>query len=315
MATAYNINTHVLPNIPAKFWNQAYEQHPTLMKFIEKDEKQNGGLSYDPNRVSAQDGLGTWFAGTTQAAVISSADQDNKLLKATYNWTNLINPITLTFDERNRAGDSEWTRIKALEVKMYQATQDHLTTMATKFMQGDGSSNTPYGLQVYITPTSTFGGVVPATDTEWVPKTSTSATTLTGEEQINAMYIDATRDNKVPDLGPTTDALFARISATLGLTIQYKENDSQNYKFGIEGLKYRKLTIYPDRDMPASNFWMLNTDVLHLFKNSKWFMKKKLPSEPTDGNNIWLSEIGHILSSFIVAADERWCAGGWTSLS
>ena len=74
MATSYNINTHVYSGIPTKFWNQAYEQHPTLMKFIDKDEKQNGGLDYAPNRVSAQDGLGTWFAGTTMAASLSSAD-------------------------------------------------------------------------------------------------------------------------------------------------------------------------------------------------------------------------------------------------
>ncbi|MFA5149660.1 MAG: phage major capsid protein [Candidatus Omnitrophota bacterium] len=313
--SSYSMSTHVLPAIPKKFWNHAYEEHPTTMKLIEKGETLSGGTAYDPNRVYGQDGTSTWFSGSSLAAAISSASQDTKLKKASYGWTNVITPITLTYDDKLKAGDSEYVRINSLEVKKYQATEEHMTALATQVMQGTGSGNTPYGLQVYVTPSSTFGGVDPATDTDWVPKTTTSATTLTGQAQLHEEYLDAYRDGLWPDLGPTTDALFVRVCAVLGTGIQYKEKDSRNYQFGIEGIKFNKLTIYPDRDMPASNLWMLNSSVIHLFKSSKYFMKTKTPAEPTDGANIWVSDFGYVLSSFVLAADERWCASGWTSLS
>src|ERR1017187_6620861 len=139
MGTATNLNTQALPNIPKIFPDHWSHEHPPLMKFIEKGEKQNGGLSYAPNRLYAADGTSKNFAGTTLAAVISSANQTSKLLNETYNWTSSITPITLTYDEKLRAGESEFTKVTMIEAKKKQAKLDHLNLLATNLMTGDGT--------------------------------------------------------------------------------------------------------------------------------------------------------------------------------
>ena len=100
-ATSPNINTQVYSNIPKNFFpDHIYEDHPTLMRLIEKGDKQDGGLNWAPNRIATKDATSTWFAGTSLSAVISSASQTSALLNETYVWKNIITPITLTYDER-----------------------------------------------------------------------------------------------------------------------------------------------------------------------------------------------------------------------
>lgn len=314
MATSPNINTHVLPNIPAGVYpDHAYHEHPTLMKLIDKGEKQNGGLSYAPNRISAVDNLGTWFAGTSLSAVVSSASQTSKLLNETYYWTNVINPITLTYDERLRAGDNEFTKISMLEAKKKQAKLDHLTNLATGVINGDGTNSTPYGLNEYITPSSTFGGVNPSTDSDWTTHAVTSTTYLSGPSVLQNAWQACLWNGHKPDMIPTTQDLWSRCANMFEQSIHYADS-GKSITRGIDAIKYKGAEIYMDRDLADYQLWMLVSDVLHLKQSTKFFMKMKTPEEPTAGTDIHLSNVGYILSSFILGADERRVAGGYTAL-
>ena len=314
-ATSPNINTHVLPNIPAGVYpDHAYHDHPTTMKLIEKGEKQNGGLNYAPNRISAIDNGGTWFAGTSLSAVVSSASQTSKLLNETYNWTNMINPITLTYDERLRAGESEFAKISMLEAKKKQAKLDHMNNIAHGVMVSTGSANEPYGLSVYINPASTFGGVSPSNDADWVSKTVTAASILSGPSMLQNAWQACLWNSHRPDLIPTTQVLFSRCANMFEQTIHYQDT-GKSINRGIDAINYKGASLYMDRDLADDQLWMLCSDVLHLKQSTLAFMKMKTPDEPTAGTDIHLSNVGYILSSFIFGADERRVAGGYTSLT
>jgi hypothetical protein len=60
---------------------------------------------------------------------------------------------------------------------------------------------------------------------------------------------------------------------------------------------------------------MLVEDVISLKQATMAFMKTKTPIEPTAGSDIWVSDVGYILSSYIVGATERRVIGGYTALT
>jgi hypothetical protein len=197
------------------------------MKFIEKGEKQNGGLNFAPNRISAKDGASTRFAGTTMAAAISSASQTSKLLNETYNWTNLITAMTLTYDEKLRAkDDSPFTKIGMLEAKKKQAKLMHLNDLASDFMTGDGTAQKPYGLSQLVDPTAIFGGVDPAVDTDWISKTITAASLLSGVSTLQNAYQATIFNEHRPKLFPTTEVLFSRCANMFEAGIHYQDKGS-----------------------------------------------------------------------------------------
>jgi hypothetical protein len=311
------LSTHVFPNIPKGYYpNHIYEKHPTLMKLIAKNEKQNGGLTYNPNRISATDGTSTWFAGTSLSAVISSASQTSALRTSSFSWTNLVTPITITYDERLRSPEgSEFTLIAMSAAKGEQAKLDHMNTMATKVMAGDGTSNVPVGLVNLVSPTATWGGISPSDDSDWAGKAITSATVLTGPSTLSDAYIPCMHDDTVPDWMPTTALLYTKLINIFGMGIQTQSKDDMEYKFGIKSLDYMTGKIVLDRDMPAGDLYMLSLADINFKQSNQFWMKKTDPKEPTDGTNIHKSLVGDITSSFILASGKRWNQGGYVSLT
>lgn len=317
MATSPSLTTHVWSNIPKNVYpDHTYEDHPTLMRLIAKNQKQDGGLNYQPNRIATKDNTSTWFAGTTLSAVISSASQTSALLSETYNWTNLVTPITITYDERLRAsGDSEFTRIAMEDAKGEQAKLDHMNIMASKVSAGDGTSNTPRGLLYLVASTGAYGGVDPADDADWAGNAVSTATVLTGPSVLNDAYVLCLHKNRKPKWMPTTATLFAKCQNIFGMGIQTMNKDNGAYKFGVKSMDFMYGDIYLDRDITSGDFYMLEPDVIDLKQSTKFWMKKKAPVEPTDGTNIHLSTIGYIQSSFILGATERRPHGGYTALT
>ena len=315
MGTAYSLSTHVLPKIPKIYPDHVYNEHPTLTKFLEKGERQAGGLSYSPNRIAVKDGTSTWFAGTTMAAAISGASQTNRLLNANFYWTNVITPITLTYEELVKGDEAPLAIITSLEVKKKQAELDHHDSMSSGFLNGVAAGGTqPYGLVVLVTPSSTFGGVVPGTDTDYVSNTVTAATNFNGKSTIQNAYQACLWNGRRPNICPTTQALWSRAANIFESDIHYQAAGKTANR-GLDEINFRNMSIYMDRDMAASQLWMLNEETIHLYKHSKYFEEYKAPEVPTAGADIWVGEVGYILSSFIVAADERRVHGGYLALS
>lgn len=316
MPTSPNINTQVYSNIPKNFFpDHVYEDHPTVMRLIDKNETQDGGLNFAPNRIATKDATSTWFAGTSLSAVISSASQTSALLNETFNWTNVITPITIPYDERLRAsGDSEFTRIAMEDSKKEQAKLDHIDQLSNKVMQGTGGSSTPIGLSVMLDPTATWGGVVPGTDTDWVSNTVTASTVYSGPSVLNDAYVLTMHKGSKAKWLPTGPTLWSKSQSIFGMGIQTINKDSGDYKFGIKSLDYMYGEIYLDRDMPTSDLWMLNPDTITLKKSSKFWNKYKAPVEPTAGTDIHVSNVGYILSSFIIGSTSRRDQGGYTTL-
>src|SRR6185369_13770160 len=175
MGTAFASSMVALPNIPSKFWDNVNIEHPTTAIFIDKNETQDGGLNFSPARMATVDSGGGYYAGTSTSAVTTAA-QVNDILNETYNWVYVANPITMLKSDMVVLGQSPLVKITAIESKKYSAKMYHMQLIATGFMTGDGTSNTPQGLKDLVTPTTTYGGVVPATDADWTPQTTTAAT-------------------------------------------------------------------------------------------------------------------------------------------
>ena len=319
MATSYARTMVALPKITAPTDNINLD-HPTLQKFIDKGETQDGGTEWAPTRYATADSNGAYFDGDTTSATLTTA-QGNNILKEDYYWVHCDNAITLLHNDLVQTGKSALVKITALESKRFSAMKRHLQLLADGFINGDGSSNKPYGLAVLINPASTYGAVVPGTDTDWVSKTTTAATVLSGTSLLESMINTCSFDGKSPDIGPTTLALFNRVAAIYGqgLTYMASANGEQTMgmsKLMVRGAKSRKpLEIYWDYDIPASNLWFLNSSDIHLIKSSVCFMQVRNPQIVDSGLNVYKIENGCVTSSYITGAETRRLHGGWSALS
>jgi hypothetical protein len=320
MATSFAYSMVALPNIPGKFWDNVNREHPTTAKFIDKGDKQDGGLNYSPTRMATVDTNGGYYAGTSTSAVVAAA-QGNNILNETYNWVYLANAITLLKSDLVVTGTSSLVKIPAMESKKYSAKMRHMQLLADGFMNGDGTSNTPNGMVDLITPTDVFGGVDPAVDSDWTPQTSTSATVLSGPSVVQTMLDNATWLGDSPNLGPTTRALFDRCAAIWGSSLTYIAKDDGEQTLGMKkiyvrgGKAKKNLEIYWDDDMPASNLWLLDEANIKLIQSSVEFMKVQTPDIVNSGLNLYAIKNGGVFSAYIVAAELRRTQGGWTSLS
>ena len=320
MATAFAYSTIALPNIPSKFWDNINVEHPTLMKFIEKNETQDGGLNYSPTRIATLDSAGGYYAGTSTSAVTTAA-QGNNILAETYNWVYLANPITMLKSDFVVAGESPLVKITAIEAKKYSAKMYHLQLLADGFINGNGTSNKPDGLVQLITPTATYGGVVPADDADWTPQTSTSATVLSGPSLVETMLNTCTWLGDSPDLAPTSRTLYSRCSAIFGAGLTYIAKNDGSATYGLNDLKIRggkaskPLSIYWDDDIPSNDFWMLDSKNISLKKSSVEFMKVLQPAEVNSALNQYAIQNGGVFSAYLTGATLRRTMGGWTSLS
>jgi hypothetical protein len=290
---------------------------------LDKDEKQNGGLSYAPNRVALRDQTGGYFAATTTSAVVT-ASQSNELLNETFNWSHLINDILITYDEQIRAGDSPFTRVKAIERAKYAAKMRHLDLIASGFMNGQGTNNQPYGLVALVSNTGggqLYGGVDATVDTDWVPQTTSNLTTLSGPSILETMIDNTAWLGEQSDLIPTTRSLFSRCKAIWGQGLTYTvDQKNTEATYGLEkiyirgGLNGKVAKIYWDDDMPSANMWTLCENVIHLKKSSLHFMDTKDPVMPESGLQVIVAEVGYVLSSYITGSELRRVHGGWTNL-
>lgn len=318
MATAPNINTQAWVDIPKKFWDNVNILHPTTKRFLDKDEKQDGGLSYAPNRVALKDATGGYFAATNTSAVVT-ASQSNELLNETYNWVHLINDILITYDEQIRAGESPFTRVTALERAKYAAKMRHLDLIASGFINGVyGINNQPDGVNQLCLPTGTYGGVVPATDSDWTPQSTTAATVLSGPSIVETMIDNTAWLGEQANLFPTTRALYSRCKAIWGQGLTYQVNqDNKEATYGLEkihirgGLNGKVGEIYWDDDVVSATMYALCENVIHLKKSTLHFMDTKDPTMPESGLSVIVAEVGYILSSYITGSELRRVHGGW----
>lgn len=323
MATSYAQSMVALPNIPDKFWDNINILHPTTKKLIDKGEKMDGGLNWSPTRMATVDTGGGYYAGSTTAAVVTTA-QGNDILNETYNWVYCANAITMLKQDSVVTGNSPLVKITAIESKKYSAKMYHLQLLANGIINGDGSSNAPYGLVKLVTPTATYGGVDPSQDTDWTPQTTTAATVLSGPSIIETMINSASWMGDAPTIGPTTRTLFSRISAIMGAGLTYMNKasgDNGAATYGLDTLMVRgaksngPVEIYWDDDMPASNFWLIDLNNVHLYQSSLEFMKVVMPGEVNSGLNLYSIENGGVFSAYITGSTLRRTTGGWTSLS
>jgi hypothetical protein len=252
---------------------------------------------------------------------VLTASQTNELLNETYNWVHCINDILITYDEQVRAGESPFTRVTAMERAKYAAKMRHLDLLATGIMNGvSTNANQPDGLVQLITPTATYGGVVPGTDTDWVSQATTIATTLSGPSIVETMIDNCSWLGEQPTHIPTTRTLFSRCKAIWGQGLTYEAKENGEATYGLEkiairgGLNGKIAKIYWDDDMPSGNMWAIDLDVVHVKKSTLHFMDTKDPIMPESGLNIIVAEVGYVLSSYITGSEIRRVHGGWTSL-
>ncbi len=319
MATSYARSMVALPKITSPTDNVSTE-HPTLQRYIDKNETQDGGTNWSPTRYATADSAGGYFEGDVTTAVLTTA-QGNNILNEVFSWAHVCNPITVTHADLIQTGNSKLVKVAALESKRFSAQKRHDVLLAAGFINGDGTSNVPQGLADLVNPSDTYGTVVPGTDADWTPKTETSATVLSGSSIIESMINKCSFDGKTPTLGPTTRDLFNRCAAIYGQGLTYNAAANGEQTLGMSkmfvrgGKSGKPLEIYWDDDIAASSFYVLNEGDIHLIKSSVCFRETRNPDLVNSALNQYTIKNGMVISSYITGAETRRLHGGWTNLS
>jgi hypothetical protein len=315
-ATSYSLATHVLPVIPATFEDSVNIEYPFLNKLLKKDEKQDGGLNYSPNRVATRDTGGGWFAGTATTAAVT-ASQVRNLLNSTFDWKHVINDMLLTYDQQVRAGSSPYTKVEAANESRYSAKMHHMKLLSDAVINGDGTSNAPYGLVKFLTPAGVWGGVDPANDADFDTHATTSATVLSGPSVIETMIDNSNWMGNQPTDGPTTRPIFSKCKQIFqsGLTIIKK--DGEDVTMGIPGINVlagksgKPVPIYWDDTVASYSLLLPDLDHFGLKKHSQYFLHIQDLERPQSGLDVNVSKVGFVLSSCIVYGGPRRTSAGF----
>jgi hypothetical protein len=163
------------------------------------------------------------------------------------------------------------------------------------------------GLATAIDATAAYGGVDPATITQWA-STETAATTLT-LGAMSTMLRTITIGNRKPTVIMTTDDASV-IYENLLLPIQ-TISDANRGNSGFADLAYHGIPVLEDKGCTSGVMYFINEDTIHyeVLKGADMFMKAK--QEPDNQ----FSEVQSILYAPCFWIDERRLNGKLTGIA
>jgi len=209
------------------------------------------------------------YAENTTAASLSGAEvydttPQEGMTIARYNWKKYVVSTSIIGDDR-RANRDEAQIVSLLKSKVMQAEKS-LQKLLNEDANGDGTNNggkSLTGLLAHLTPTTTTGGLAPATYAWWaaVQKAAVGSFAANGVQNMKVLMNDLTYGSDAPDIMFCAQEVHEYYETSLG-SVQ-RIIDQKAADMGFENLVYKGVPLIFDRDHTAGASSMLNSNYIN----------------------------------------------------
>lgn len=198
-------------------------------------------------------------------------DEDEGTTTAIYDWKQYYAVVRLSeIDLAKNSGASAVGRI--VQEELERAEMSVSESFDEMFLgDGTGNSNKDFnGLGNLVGQNaSAVGQIDPSVDTWWQSNITTSAGDLTFD-LIRGPYLDASEGNDFPNLGLTTQTIYAEMDALF--TDRQRFVDPEMANQGFEVIGFHGTPVSFDRNVTSGEFFWLNLKYITLFKlGGNWF--------------------------------------------
>ena len=320
-APVTGISSQVWPLIPEEIIDNISIAHPTFFKLYEDCKKPwKGGTQYQPVVLKMSDTEGDFIDPTSTSAALGTT-QTQKTEGIVYKIAAVQNPYSITLDEKERAGDSEYARITLQESKIIQATNRHVELISGAMFTGNVNS-TPlsfWGLDQICglsDATPFVGQIDQSSDTWWAPSTVTSSTTFNSLAPLITRISVMTDGGDKPDLGVLGQVLYPRLIQIMGggnvnIKIDNKETVWRTGDISVQDVKFIKDKGATDDASTTGNCYILTTKYLEFFFSTQFDFWSSGFTEPVAASY----NTGYIRSVMFLATTQRRRMGGYVSPS
>lgn len=260
-----------------KLYDSIFNSNPLMQRIKQKSyEKVDGGTSIMVPLNYATASASGWFSG---ADTLSTTDND-VITAAEYSWKQIYANITiLRSDELKNSGDPQILSLVKNKVKIAEKTI--MDSFGTGLYSAGTDSKSIVGLRVWMSTSNTLGGIAQASYSWWNPQLDTSTTTMT-LGALQAVYNNATVGNDSPSVAMTTRTLFNSLYALY--QPQQRFMDDKTARGGFQSLMFNGIPVIADSHCPASTFYFLNEDYVHMWVHKDEDMRFEPFQKPVNQN-------------------------------
>lgn len=242
-----------------KLADNIFDSNILMKRLKEKSyESVDGGTSIIQPLNYAQVASSGWYSGadtldTTDNEVITGAD---------YAWKQIYAALSITRKDelKNSGAAAQLSLVKSKTMIAEKTIRDKL---------GDGlysngsDAKAIVGLRNIVDSASTVGGIAQGSFSWWqAGYDNTTSTTLT-LALLQTAWNALTIDSDTPTVATTTRTLFNSYWSLL--QPQQRFQDSKTANAGFQNLMFNGVPVVADSKCPASHFFFLNENYLHLY--------------------------------------------------
>lgn len=265
------VKKHYLPHLI----DQVFQSNPLLTRLMSKSKVEvKGGRNIDQPVLYGKHAFGSYLGSDA----FDIAYKPKKTL-AQWDWKFVYSNITLTGTDRAIA-DSDEKIIDQLDSEMQGCSLTVNDGLSTMFF-GDGTGNTLKDFDGLLnavddgTSYDSYGGISRATNSWWNAYVdATGGAVLL--DTVNAAIGHVTVNEKKPDLGITTQAIYDKLWSRIQpsqRSLGDKHQDIANVGFtGVNFNGHCAITV--DSHCPAGSLFLLNTEywklIINRNKNFEW---------------------------------------------
>lgn len=198
-----------------------------------------------------------WYSG---ADILSTTDNQN-ITAAELEWKQQYANISINRrEELQNSGKAQVISLVKSKVQIAEKTMRD--TMGTGIYSSGSDADSIVGLRVWISTSSSPGGISQSTNSWWQSNVDSSTTTLT-LSAMQTQYNNASVENEQPTVAFCTRTLFNLYYALL--QPQQRFMDSETAKGGFSSLMFNGIPVISDSHVPSGDIYFLNENALFLF--------------------------------------------------
>lgn len=218
-----------------------------------------------------------WYFG---ADTLNVTDND-QITAAEYAWKALYTNISiLRTDELKNSGDEQMVSLVKAKVKIAEKQMED--QLGTGIFSNATNAKSIVGLQQIVATGNTIGGISQSTNSWWQAGSVDSTTTTLSLSAMQTVWNLCTIGSWTPSVGVTTRSIFNSYYALL--QPQQRFQDADTAAGGFQSLLFNGLPVIPDSHAPASAFYFLNEDYIHLWAHKDEDMRFEPFAKPVNQN-------------------------------
>lgn len=260
-----------------KLYDNVFNSNPLLQRHRKKSyELIDGGTTIlVPLNYAAPSASGWYFGADTL-----NVNDNDQVTAAQYDWKQLYTNITiLKSDELKNSGDEQILSIVKAKTKIAEKNMEDL--LGTGIFSNATDPKSIIGLRQIVSASNTIGGISQSANSWWQSQIDSTTTTMS-MSALQTQFNLATIGTWSPTVAVTTRSLFNSYYALL--QPQQRFQDSTSAEGGFQSLMFNGIPVLPDSHCPASNFFLLNEDYLHLFAHKEQDMTFEPFAKPVNQN-------------------------------